>query len=508
MAGTLRIAWRNLGRNRRRTFITGLALAIGTTLSVAAYGWVDGLVSQLFHSLTRLDLGHVQVHHPDYPRTRSSEHAIKSPDTALATARGIDAVDGVAPRVYAFALVSSQGKSLGVELAGVDPAAEPRVTVMHEKVKEGRYLDITPTPWPRGRTLTQEELARDNALTEEQEKDVLEELEALEELGTESNAPGQTPGPDAAQTPKPDTTSAQKPDAAQAPGSDAAAFTRELALAQSPPPERPPRVLVGASLARILDVGVGDRLHATTQTTDGQNEEVFVEIGGIFRTGTAQLDRSRMYMHIADLQRFIHLYDQVHEIALVARKAEDADAAARQLHQALDAVGGEQALLVRSWKEIRPDMHRMLEVSRSSSVIMIFIIFFVATLGVVNTMLMAVFERTRELGVLKAIGMSGGRIVLLIVTETLFLVLISAAVGTLLGLGLDLYMVEHGIDLSSVTGGLSIGRVGIDPVIHGAITPRGVILPTVLLSVMCFVASLYPAIRAARLRPAVGMRET
>jgi len=132
----------------------------------------------------------------------------------------------------------------------------------------------------------------------------------------------------------------------------------------------------------------------------------------------------------------------------------------------------------------------------------------VATLGVVNTMLMSVFERTRELGMLKAIGMSGGRIIWLIVTETLILVIVSSLLGTGLGLGLDLWMVKSGIDLSAITGGFSIGGIGLAPVFHGAITTQGLVMPTLVLSITCFIASFYPAARAARLAPAVGMRET
>jgi ABC-type antimicrobial peptide transport system permease subunit len=139
---------------------------------------------------------------------------------------------------------------------------------------------------------------------------------------------------------------------------------------------------------------------------------------------------------------------------------------------------------------------------------MVLIIFIVATLGVVNTMLMSVFERTRELGVLKAIGMTGGRIVTLIVTETILLVLAASLAGTGLGLAMDGYMVEYGVDLSRFTQGLSLAGIGVNPVIKGVITVRGVIMPTIVLSLSCLLASLYPAIRAARLEPAIGMRET
>jgi len=475
MAGTLRLAWRNLGRNRRRTVITGLAMAVGISLSVASYGLTDGTLVELLDGLTGFDLGHVQIHHPDFPRRRRMRDTITGYREVIATVRGESGVRAAGPRLYGYALVSTDKRSEGAELVGVDPAVEPAITTLARQVRQGRYLDPEPTPWPRGRELTAEEKARDRQLTAVAEEQAIAEIDALEGAA------------------------AAEPGGAAAPTAD----SRSLALVQSPPPERPPRVVVGAGLAKVLGVGVGDHLHAIGYAVDGTAEEVELEIVGVFRTGTSLLDRGRIYTHIADLQRFTHLYDQAHEIAVVSGSPADAGALAGRLRADLAGSG----VLVQSWAELRPDIRQMIDVSRLTTALMIFIILFVATLGVVNTMLMAVFERTRELGVLKAIGMTGFRVVRLVVAETLLLVVASSVVGTGIGLLMDLYMVNHGVHLN-FSDSVQIGGIGIDPVLHGAITATGVIAPTVILAVTCLVASLYPAIRAARLAPAVGMRET
>jgi ABC-type antimicrobial peptide transport system permease subunit len=150
----------------------------------------------------------------------------------------------------------------------------------------------------------------------------------------------------------------------------------------------------------------------------------------------------------------------------------------------------------------------MLKMNDVSSIIMVSIILFVAALGVVNTMLMAVFERTRELGVLKAIGMSPFAIVRMMMAETLLLILLGGLSGLVLGLGLDVYLMVEGLDLSSSTGGMTVGNVGINPIIYGVITPTGVLFPMVILLSITMVAAIYPALRAARMQPAIGMRET
>lgn len=502
MAGTLKIGWRNLGRNRRRTIITGAALAVGTCLSVASFGLVDGLNAGLVTSLTRFDLGTVQIHQKKYPDSHALADTIDAPDRVLSAARHEAGVVGASPRVYSYALVSRGRESAGAELVGVDPRTEPHVTTLDRQRVAGRYLPPAPTPWPRGRELTAAEKARDRAITQEEEKEALSEIEGLGSLGEAGGAaPAAAPQGEAAPA-----ESAPAESAPAGPSGDAAdrRITRDLARALSPPPAHSPPVFIGETLARILHARVGDDLHATGQTVDGQSEEVVLRVVGIYATGTPAFDRTRIYMHVADLQRFDHLYGRIHEVAIRTDSPDDAPEVARDLGRRL----ARHPVLVRDWQQIRPDIKRILELEDASTAIMILIILVVATLGVVNTMLMAVFERTRELGVLKAIGMSAGRIVALIVAETTLLALVASAVGTAGGLLLDLYMVHHGVDLSVFTRGISFGGVGVNPVLYGAITARGLILPTAILASTCFVASFYPAVRAARLRPAVGMRET
>jgi ABC-type lipoprotein release transport system permease subunit len=477
-AKILRLAWRNLGRNRRRTLITGLALALGTSLCVVTYGLMDGMNADILRALTRLDLGHVQLHEPDFPKKRLLKRTIPGADALAAAAAKLEEVEAVSRRVYGFGLAGHQSKSAGVQLVGVDPASEPRVTELHKQIKQGEYLDRAATPWPAGRALSDAERKQDARLTQQAEDAVLAEIEAL------GQADDDTP-------------------TAPTPAGKTRAQTQTLATTVSPPPSRPPRVFIGVNLAKILKVKLGDKLHIMSQTVDGLSAEGFFEVKGIFDTGTDIYDRGRVYLHLTDLQRFLRLTGRVHEITVRARSDDDAPTIAAALKM---RTGGGGAM-VRTWDEIRPDIKNILQINSASTGLMVFIIFIVAALGVVNTMLMAVFERTRELGMLKAIGMSGGKIMWLIVVETTLLVLMASLVGAAAGLGLDLYLMHSGIDLRSFSEGISIGGMGVSPVLHAAITPEGVLVPVLTLGLMCFLAAFYPAARAARMRPAQGMRE-
>ncbi|MBI4704085.1 MAG: ABC transporter permease [Deltaproteobacteria bacterium] len=491
MASIPRIAWRNLGRNRRRTLVAASALCFGIGLTVASYGLTDGMNEQILHALVRFDLGHVQIHERGYAKRRELRRPFANPESVLALVRGEPGVRAASARAYGFALVGSRDRSTGVELVGVDPRSEPEVTELDRQLVAGRYLDPEPTPWPPGRELTAEERAADERLTRQAEEAAMAEMEALPALagstdGAASAAPARLPA---------------QPVRAGAEASLA------LARALSPPPARAPRVLVGASLAKVLGVGVGDRLFASTQAVDGAAESVELEVAGVHRTGTQQHDRGRIYLHLGDMQRLVHLGGGVHEIALVLAAAGQAPAVASRVGRRLGA-SGRAELAVRPWGSIRPDIAEILRLNDASMLIMMLVIFLVATLGVVSTMLMAVFERTRELGMLRAIGMSGTKIVLMIVTEALLLVICASAAGTALGLALDLYMVIWGVDLSLLTAGVSFGGIGLAPVLYGAITAKGLFAPALVLAACSLLASLYPAARAARLPPAIGMRET
>jgi|GEM_PF-1521112 lipoprotein-releasing system permease protein len=480
-ANITKIAWRNLGRNRRRTLITGLALTVGTSLCVLSYGLIDGLSRDLVRSLTRYDLGHIQAHEKEYPRRRALNLTLPTPQKTLARIASTKGVIGASMRVYGNALVSADHKSEGAQLVGVDPNREVKVTILHERLVDGRYLDGEPTPWPKGQKLSEGEKKKDQALTAQAEDDALAELDALPSIGEEKKA-------------------------AISPATDASANRRdtlELARKISPAPSRSPRVIMGQGLAKRLKVKKGDKIFAIGYTVDGLTSEVYFEVVGIYHTGTELYDRNRIYLHIADLQRYMGLAGRAHEIAAIVAES----AQASKIAGIIQGQESNPETTIRDWETIRPDIKNLLELNEASTLITIFIIFIVATLGVVNTMLMAVFERTREFGMLKALGMSGGRVLWMVVVETTFLVIAGAMVGTLVGTGFNLYFAHYGIELTSRGDGFSMGGLGIDPVLRAKLTWRGAIMPTAVLSLSCFIGSFYPAWRAARKAPASGMRE-
>lgn len=259
-------------------------------------------------------------------------------------------------------------------------------------------------------------------------------------------------------------------------------------------------VLLGADLARELGVKPGDEVVAVTQSADGSMGNALYTVRGLVRSGNTQIDNGGAYLSLAALQELLVLPDQVHEVILLARDAEQLDPYAASAQQAAPEA------LVQTWQQASPQTAQMLALQDVSVGLILAVVFGVAAFGVLNTMMMSVFERTRELGVLKAIGMRPGRMVTLVLLESLCLAALAAGIGLLIGGGLDAWLVVYGIDFSSSIESMDFMGVSIDPVMKGVVRPGGVVLTVVAVFLVSGLASLWPALRAARLEPVEAIR--
>ena len=174
---------------------------------------------------------------------------------------------------------------------------------------------------------------------------------------------------------------------------------------------------------------------------------------------------------------------------------------------ALGAAVSSDDVQVQTWWEASPSTAEMMGMRDASVFIMLGIVFTVAAFGVINTMLMSVFERTREMGVLRALGLRPGKLVWLVVLESFFLAAVASVIGLVMGGLLDWYLVVHGLDFSSaLPDGFSYEGIMLDPVMRGEVRALGVIAPVVAVFFVSVLASLWPAWRAARLQPVTAIR--
>jgi putative ABC transport system permease protein len=273
-------------------------------------------------------------------------------------------------------------------------------------------------------------------------------------------------------------------------------------------------VIVGAQLAKNMHLSIGEELVLITQAVDGSIGNALFRIAGILRPAEPNFDRMGVLMSIEAFQYLMYLENGFHELAIKTPELTDLEQpqqAIAELLQRLDAqhpldeLGGKA--VVRNWHELLPAVSDMLEMSKSMVYIVGFIIVGLASLGMLNTMLMAVHERTQEFGILLSIGMSRWWLLLMVMFESLCLALVSALAGTVVGILISDYFETHGIDFSeSMPDGYDWGGIIFEPVMYGYLLPGDVIDSAILMVCIAMFASVVPSWRTVRLKPAEVLR--
>lgn len=263
-------------------------------------------------------------------------------------------------------------------------------------------------------------------------------------------------------------------------------------------------IVLGVDLAARLETEVGEELVIVTQAADGSLGNDLYTVTGVVRTGIPTLDRGVAYLHRADLGALLALDGRAHEIVVLTE-----DRAQASLSGVVEAVrsGVGDAVLVQPWWEVDPTTEQLFAMQSFTGWVLIVFFFGVSAVGVVNTLLMSVLERTREIGVMRALGMRPGEVVRLVVAEALILSALAVGLGLAGAAVLDTWLIVRGIDFTVQGEGYQMNTMTFDPVVHGAFTPDAIWQPVVGVFVFGVLAALWPAIRAARLQPIDALRE-
>jgi putative ABC transport system permease protein len=264
-------------------------------------------------------------------------------------------------------------------------------------------------------------------------------------------------------------------------------------------PSQPKGVVIGRRLARTLDIDIGGELLAITQSADGSMAYELFEVRGVLLGISDAIDRSGIFMTQASFRELISLPDGAHQI--IVRRPKDLD-----LDGLLQRVEGlALGLEVKTWRQLMPTIASMLDAGRGAMVMMGIIVYLAIAILILNAMLMAVFERIRELGVLKALGFGPLSLLGLILIESGVQTAFAIAIGLVLGIPGIYYLAHVGIDMGMLAG-TSIMGIAMDPIWRAAIHPRVFTTPVVMLVVIVLLAVLYPAAKAALIQPVEAMR--
>ncbi len=258
-------------------------------------------------------------------------------------------------------------------------------------------------------------------------------------------------------------------------------------------------MLLSKRIAEKLRLKIRSKVVLTFQDFDGEIVSAAFRIAGLFDTGNAPFDESTLFVRRSDINRLLGQEDMAHEIAVFIDDIDNLE----RIKNSLQSQHSD--LEVATYGEISPDV-QLYETQSSSTMYVLTVIFMLALIfGIINTMLMAVLERVRELGMLMAVGMNKMRIFGMIVLETILLAIIGAPVGLLLGFLTVNYFSKRGIDLSAFSAGMQ--QFGMAEMVYPKVDAGSYIFLAVAVGITAVLASIYPAFRAIRLRPVEAIRK-
>ncbi len=402
MLQLFKMAFRDLGRNRRRTFFSALAVAIGLALLMLMSSVINGEMGNAIQSAILLQSGHIQIRSATFDENKSSlkwEDLVVNPDQVAAQVSALPQVKAATPRLFASGFLSTGDESAGVKIYGIDP---------------------------------------DSAANDPYRMGLLD-------------------------------------------GSFLAADDRE-------------GLLIGKPAADKLHLQVGDTVGLSVNTSNGDVLEQVFTIRGIYSTNTYAFDAATILLPLAKAQAITQTENHASTIFILLNNDADTDSV-------VSALQG-QNLEILSWR----DMNQLIvefETMANSYIAFFYLIILAITASViVNTLIMSVYERTREIGILSAVGMRGSRILGLFLAESSFL----AVGGVILGLALGWGAVQ----LFNING-FYIGNMGLSGFLVGDTIRAQLMLDDILnLSAMTFIvtllAGLYPAVTASRMEPVAALR--
>jgi ABC-type lipoprotein release transport system permease subunit len=404
MIQLFRMAFRDLGRNRRRTFFSILAVAMGLGLLITMASFINGEMSNAMDTTIRLQSGHLQIRAQNYDENKTSlkwDDLIEDPDKVAQQIASLEPVVAASPRLFASGIVASRNQSVGVQIIGIDPDS------------------VTNDPYREG-------LVSGEFLT----------------------------------------------------------------------PDDREGILIGRPLAAKMGLSVGDQIDLTANTSNGGVSEQVFTIRGIYSTETQAFDNAIVFLPLAKAQAMTQTENHASTIFVLLKNKDQTQAVVNALQST--------KYKILTWTTMNEVIIQTENLANSYMSLFYLIVLAVTATVIINTLVMAVFERTREIGILAAIGMKGRRIMAMFLAETSILAVGGILLGLVLGVLVVSYLERNGL----YVGNMAVGGGGflIRDMVYAKFSPDGTINVSIMAFIVTLLAGLYPALLAARMEPVEALR--
>lgn len=407
----LLISWKNVWRNKARSFVIISAVTVGLFGGIFSYALMMGGTLQRIDSAIKYETACLQLHNPAFLLENDLQNNIKNPQLYTEYIQKMPQVTGLADRLKSTAMISTAYASAGIVINGIHPEKEKKVTRLFEAVKQGNFLKNT----------------------------------------------DQIP------------------------------------------------ILIGKKLATKLNADIGDKLILSAPTANGDVAYGAFILKGIYDTQNDMFDGVQVYIKKSDLASLVGVPESTtSELAVNLTNSDLSTSITNQLNKTFASEVKGKKIAIQSWKELDPTLSVMIETMDFFSWIFVGIILLALAFGIVNTMLMVVMERVREIGMLMSVGMNKFRIFTMIMWETIFLSFVGGIAGITISALFISYLHKYGLNLSAVAQGMN--SFGFSSVIYPSAPLSFYIEVAVMVFVTAILASIYPALKALKLNPAEAVR--
>lgn len=468
-------AWKNVWRNKVRSLVVISSVTVGILAGVFSIALMNGLIAQRVDDALNQELSHIQITARDFRINNDPRLIIINSDETLSAIRSVDGIAGISERIIITGMANTAYKSTGVQIVGINPGEEKTVLTLNRQLlpATGDYFEKKSRNNP---ALIGEELAKELNIVR-----YTVDSATLSRLRTEK---------------LPDDIIAKLIPLSGQRFSTEKQFIKKMKslFTEGESKKFGPQIRKTAWSFRE-----GSRLTLTFLDKDNNQVGAVFRIAALYDLPNNVFEKSTVFVRNDDLRKLTGIPENAsHQMVIKVSDPNQVESITTRLAEKLPG------LEVISWKKLAPDLAMMTDMVSQFYLVFGIIILAALAFGIINTMLMVVLERTRELGMLTAIGMNKKKVFSMIMLESVFLSLVGGIAGMILSYLIIIVTSKTGIDLSQYAEGF--GALGYSAQIYPQISPGFFGIVTILIIITGVISSIYPAIKALRLNPVEAIR--